>query len=95
MKFKVDNITSDNGNIIANQFIIKFTDDNGNNVEVFQSYKTVIAQKVNGILTLDTSALEYSRTTLKYLKIFLNTSKSKADLYKWIESENINVADLN
>jgi hypothetical protein len=38
---KVENITSNNGNKIANQFII--TDDNGN--EYFQSYNSMIVKK--------------------------------------------------
>ena len=46
MKINVQNMQSNKGNIIANQFVIHFTDENGNRVEVFQSYKTVIAQKL-------------------------------------------------
>ena len=39
---KVENIESNNGNKIANQFII--TDDNGN--EFFQSYNSMIVKKI-------------------------------------------------
>ena len=38
---KVENITSNNGNKIANQFVI--TDDKQN--EYFQSYKSIIVKK--------------------------------------------------
>lgn len=91
---KVSNLTSLNGNLVANQFDITYT-DNENRINVFQSYKTIIAKKVNGILILDTNALEYSNTTLKYLKQWLNTSMSKKDLYKWVEEKGIQVEELN
>lgn len=95
MKVSVYNMTSPNGTTVANQFVINIKNE-GITTEVFQSYNTVIAQRENGLLTLDSNALEYSNTTLKYLKIFLNkTSYSKKALYKWIEENNINVIDLN
>ena len=62
---KISNMTSSNGNKVPNQFII----DNGNKT-VFQSYKTIVAVKENGKVILDSKALEYSNTTLKYLKQF-------------------------
>lgn len=91
---KVSNLTSLNGNLVANQFDINYV-DNGNYISVFQSYTTIIAKKENGVLTLDSNALEYSNTTLKYLKQWLNTSMSKKELYKWIEEKGIQVEDLN
>ena len=72
MKLSVRNMTSSNGNLVPNQFVI----DDGNKT-VFQSYSTIIAVKEKGKVTLDSNALEYSNTTLKYLKQFLNTSESK------------------
>lgn len=96
LKCKVYNLKSPRSNTeVANQFVIETELENGDVIKTFQSYSTVIAQKVNGKLTLDHNALEYSNTTLKYLKQFLNTDLSKKDLYKWIESDNINIADLN
>lgn len=79
MKVKVLNMTSNNGNKIPNQFIIKsgkyvnsylWTDT------YFQSYETIIAQLSikkcgNYELILDNNALNYSRTTSKYLYKFL------------------------
>ena len=81
---------SNNGNKVPNQFII----DNGNKT-IFQSYKTIVAVKENGEVTLDSKALDYSATTLKYLKQFLNTNESKKSLYEKIESGFYQVEDLN
>ena len=87
---KVSNMYSNNGNQVPNQFVI----DNGNKT-IFQSYKTIVAVKENGKVTLDSNALEYSNTTLKYLKQFLNTSDSKKQLQAKIESGFYNTSDLN
>jgi len=70
-------MTSNNGNKIANQFII--TDDNE---EYFQSYKSIIAKKVlmNNqffMVYLDKKYWDYSVTTSKYRNIFLNESKKE------------------
>ena len=67
---KVTNITSSNGNKIANQFII--TDDVGNTF--FQSYKSMIVKKpleVWNKIQLDQKYWNYSNTTGKYRNIFL------------------------
>ena len=70
---KVENMLSYNGNKVANQFIVHLPE----NVTFFQSYNTVIAQNRNGKIVLDSKALDYSATTTKYLKQFLNTTESK------------------
>ena len=87
---KISNMCSNNGNQVPNQFII----DNGNKT-IFQSYKTIVAVKENGKVTLDSNALEYSNTTLKYLKQFLNTRDSKKQLQAKIENGFYQVEDLN
>ena len=87
----VQNMTSQNGNKIPNQFIVKLPE----NVIIFQSYKTVIAQDRNGKIVLDSNALEYSATTTKYLKQFLNTSDSKKQLQAKIKSGFYQVEELN
>ena len=87
----VQNMTSSNGNKVANQFIVKLPE----NVTIFQSYKTVIAQNRNGKIVLDSKALEYSATTLKYLKQFLGTTESKKQLQDKIQSGFYQVEDLN
>ena len=88
---KVSNMYSSNGNKIPNQLIVKLPE----NVTIFQSYKTVIAQNRNGKIVLDSNALEYSATTTKYLKQFLNTSDSKKQLQAKIKSGFYQVEDLN
>ena len=76
---KVQNITSNSGNKISNQFII--TDDNGN--QFFQSYSSVIVKfmpsyfdkeknKLGDQVFLDKKYWNYSNTTGKYRNIFLN-----------------------
>ena len=91
MKMLIQNMTSNNGNKVANQFIITLPE----NVTVFQSYKTVIAQNRNGVIVLDSKALDYSATTLKYLKIFLGTNESKKQLQDKIKNGFYQVEDLN
>lgn len=94
MNIKVSNMYSANGNQVPNQFIIVHGED-GNQETVFQSYNTIIAKRKNGVVTLDVKALDYSNTTLKYLKQFLNTSESKASLQSKIDNNNFHIADLN
>ena len=84
-------MTSSNGNTVPNQFIIHLPE----NVTVFKSYNTVIAHNRNGIIVLDKNALEYSKTTLKYLKQFLNTNESRKVLQSKIDSGFYKVEDLN
>lgn len=88
---KVKNMYSQNGNKVPNQFIIHLPE----NLTVFQSYNTVIAHDRNGVIVLDKNALEYSKTTLKYLKQFLNTNESKKALQSKIDSGFYKVEDLN
>ena len=84
-------MTSGNGNKVPNQFVIKLPE----NVTVFQSYNTVIAQNRNGEIVLDSKALDYSATTTKYLKHFLGTTESKKQLQDKIQSGFYQVEDLN
>ena len=42
---QVKNMTSSNGNKVANQFVIT-TEEQGNKVEYLQSYETIIAKKI-------------------------------------------------
>ena len=87
----IQNMTSQNGNKVANQFIVTLPE----NVTVFQSYNTVIAQNRNGEIVLDSKALEYSATTTKYLKQFLGTNESKKQLQDKIKNGFYQVEDLN
>ena len=69
--------SSRSGNPIANQFNITLQ----NGAEIFQSYKSVVAVKVDGLTFLDRTCWDYSNTTSRYRKEFLNedtkTTKQK------------------
>lgn len=74
MKTKVKNLRSRNGNFVANQYeIIQTKKDYC--LHTFQSYDTIIAKiEYKGIkksIVFDTHALNYSRTTSKYLYQFM------------------------
>ena len=69
---KVENIVSNNGNVIPNQFIIY--EDNGD--ITFQSYDSIICQIRDSALGYDKvvvfgSDWNYSTTTIKYRNQFL------------------------
>ena len=90
---KVENITSNNGNKIANQFVI--TDDKQN--EYFQSYNSMIVKKdyeSNQVkIYLDKKYWNYSNTTGKYRNIFLN--ETIKDTKAKIKSGEYILTDLN
>ena len=77
MKIKTYNLRSPRtGNAVANQFEIIHEHDNFKSI-FFQSYDSVIARlyinkKAEWSLYLDSEDWDYSRTTLKYLRVFLN-----------------------
>ena len=87
-------MTSNNGNKIANQFII--TDDYENTY--FQSYDSVIVKIGNKTMGtnpiyLDKTFWDYSVTTGKYRNIFLNEKKDLTQ--KRINSNLYLLANLN
>ncbi len=81
---KVENIESNKGNKIANQFVI--TDDKQN--EYFQSYNSMIVKKDyendQVKIYLDQKYWNYSNTTGKYRNIFLD--ETMTDTIKKIKS---------
>lgn len=86
---KVENMTSKNGNKIANQFIIQT--EKG---LYFKSYDSIIAFKpLAGKIQLDEYYWDYSVTTGKYRNLFLNESKKETE--KKIESDTYILTDLN
>ena len=86
MRVKMQNMISNRGNAIANQLEI-YVDG----VKYFQSYNTIIAKIEKGHkITLDTNALDYSRTTSKYLYLFLDMSRKEILADKDIKYENLN-----
>ena len=90
---KTENMTSTNGNKVANQFTI--TDDNGNTF--FQSYSSIIVKINSGDgnydVELDQKYWNYSNTTGKYRNIFLN--ETIKDTRKKIKSGEYKLTDLN
>jgi hypothetical protein len=90
---KVENITSNKGNKIANQFII--TDDNYN--QYFQSYNSMIVKKdcsgLKNKIFLDQKYWNYSNTTGKYRNIFLGETITETK--KKIKSGEYILTDLN
>jgi len=88
MTDKVQNMTSNKGNKIANQFII-YTD----NGSIFQSYNSTIVKIDSGKIYLDESKWNYSTTTGKYRNIFLNENINTTR--KKIKSGEYILTDLN
>ena len=93
MKVKVRNMVSPrSGREVANQFII----DIGDNLSIFQSYRSVICHDLrgnNGHIMLDEIYWNYSSTTLKYLYQFLG--KNKRDIMEGIKEGKIILTNLN
>ena len=85
---KVQNIVNSNGNKVPNQFVIS-----DGNRDIFQSYKTVIAICSANDIILDNDALNYSKTTSKYLYQFLN--KDKKTILNLIKNGKITLRNLN
>jgi len=75
-KMKVENLESNKGNTIANQFEV--TTNEG---RYFQSYKSVIAFIPNngGKVQLDSHYWDYSKTTGKYRNQFLGEDKKATE----------------
>ena len=97
---KVENMTSNKGNDIPNQFIITTTEEDihgENDVQYFQSYDSVIVRKTwkvnRWFIELDRNYWDYSVTTGKYRNQFLG--ENKAETQKKIDSGEYILADLN
>lgn len=88
LKVRVENMRSSNGNDVPNQFII----ETGEGV-YFQSYATVIACKVGGRVYLD-PRWDYSKTTTKYLNMFLGT-ESKREIESMLKSGRYVIENLD
>ena len=88
MTDRVENMVSNKGNKIANQFVI-YTD----NGSIFQSYNSTIVKIDSGKTYLDKNTWDYSKTTGKYRNIFLN--ETKKDTEEKIKSGQYILTDLN
>lgn len=85
---KISNFESSSGNKVANQFLIV-----DGNKEIFQSYKSIIAIKENGKITLDENYWNYSQTTSKYRNMFLGESTKETQ--SKIDSGEYTLENLN
>jgi|11_taG_2_1085331.scaffolds.fasta_scaffold30109_2 hypothetical protein len=94
METKVRNMENPtSGNIVANQFILE-----NNKYYTFQSYQTIIAKIEKGFLgktILDNNALKYSRTTTKYLKVFLDNNLSTKEIQQRVNTGAYKTRNLN
>ena len=87
----VSNMISAHGNDVPNQFVIT----NDNHDAYFQSYKSIIARKIEatGKVELDAKFWNYSVTTSKYLAMFLGVPNK--EIKKKVESGEYTLVDLN
>tara|TARA_R100000781_G_C4075604_1_gene125971 strand:- start:488 stop:784 length:297 start_codon:yes stop_codon:yes gene_type:complete len=97
MNIKVKNLTSErSGREVSNQFDINIKTEK-EELRIFQSYETLIAKIVitRSVFEthLDTYALDYSRTTSKYLYKWLGLDRKQ--ILERIESKQIILTDLN
>ena len=98
---KVYNMKNQKGKEIPNQFIIEEEGHgaNGNFIkkEVFQSYHSIIAERIfwedRIDTTLDKNCWDYSTTTGKYRDLFLGESKKETD--QKIKSGEYKLENLN
>lgn len=60
-----------------------------------QSYDTIVAKLSGGNVYLDAAAWALSPTTLKYVKVFLGTTVSKATIMKRIANGEYILTNLN
>jgi hypothetical protein len=85
---KVTNLRSSRGNKVPNQYSI----ETGNSI-IFQSYDSIIAEVTKGIIYLDPVYYNYSKTTSKYLYMFINMSKK--EIQEGLRSGKIQFKNLN
>ena len=90
MKIKVRNMISNAGNSVPNQFIITTAEG-----RYFQSYYSTIAFKPFGDdkIELDEGTWDYSNTTSKYRRMFLNEGIDETRAK--IESKEYKLTNLN
>ena len=88
INMKVENMTSNRGNQIANQFIIY-----DGLRKTFQSYNSTICEVSQGKIWLDETYWNYSKTTSKYRNIFLNETTKETQ--KKLDSGEYILSNLN
>ena len=87
----VSNMISAHGNDVPNQFVIT----NDNHDAYFQSYVSIVARKIDatGKVELDVNKWNYSKTTSKYLALFLGVPNK--EIKKKVASGEYPLVDLN
>jgi len=85
---QVSNMTSNNGNKVANQFII--TDGA---TDYFQSYDSMIVKRTDSQVYLDEHYWDYSVTTSRYRNMFLN--ENTKEIQKKIKDGTYILTNLN
>jgi len=87
----VSNMISAFGNDVPNQFVIT----NDNHDAYFQSYTSIIARKIEatGKVELDAKFWNYSKTTSRYLALFLGVPN--IEIKKKVASGEYTLVDLN
>lgn len=81
----VENLRSPrSGEAVKNQFAVYCIDRDGDRAICFQSYKTVIAVKKAHSHTVKVNKRFYSRTTSKYLNVFL-TDYCYGDIKEFVD----------
>ena len=87
----VSNMISAHGNDVPNQFVIT----NDNHDAYFQSYVSIVARKIDatGKVELDVNKWNYSRTTSRYLALFLGVPT--IEIKKKVASGEYPLVDLN
>lgn len=90
----IENMYTNSGSKAPNQFNLFVCGQDGH-IRVFQSYGTIIAVRCNGVTYLDQGKWDYSPTTLRYLKQWLGTQETKAEIVENIDNGVYKLADLN
>lgn len=85
----VENLKTNSGNSAKNQFYIEFKDNSNRRVVGFQSYKTIMSIIVDGKLYINNNKDNYTNTTSKYFKKFLNEQRyyyDRKEFFKTIDN---------
>ncbi|AYD85782.1 hypothetical protein Aci022_166 [Acinetobacter phage vB_AbaM_B09_Aci02-2] len=90
----IENLYSNKDRKAPNQYDLFIYGQEGN-IRVFKSYKSIIAVRYNGVTYLDQGKWDYSPTTLRYLKKWLGTQDSKAEIVKKIDDGIYKLVNLN
>lgn len=82
---RITQLVNDKDKPVANHFVISFNVG----VDYLQSYDSIVAKVEEGLPTTLGRDWDYSPTTLRHVKTFLQTSKSADELRVMIDSGDI------